>query len=84
MNSGKRRLEAWNPGSEKAAGRPDPWVLRKEETETWTLEFEGGGSWGCRHQGGRKGKGLGFQASWAHRGQRVKAPDSWVLEGEQS
>lgn len=40
----------WEPRilglKEKRAGGPESCVLRKEGTETWTLESEGRGGWG--------------------------------------
>lgn len=75
VNSGR----GWEPGildlKEKAAGRPDSWVLRKEETETWTLEFEEGRVWDCRHQGLEGGGAWGL---WSGEPTDDKGLKSWT------
>lgn len=66
---------------EKASGRPDSWVLRKEETEAWTLEFEEGRVWGCRHQGLEGGGGWGLWPSEPAEDKGL-SPGLLGLEGE--
>lgn len=57
VDSGRKRLGAWNPDLRRLPGKPDSWVLKREEKLRPVLELEGGGGWGSYLLGPQSTKG---------------------------